>query len=262
MSEVVELVSRRRTLMLMTRQDIKHSYRNYRLGLLWTLAEPFGLAIMMWAVFSFVLSGREGRIGLDPFIVYIITGLLPFQWLSQAVRKGPKVFRKYGGMLVFSPLPVWVWPLRGVLAAGAEFVLSLPVVFALILMFGADITWGVLLLPVAVLLQIILGSGAAMLGAALSLRLPDVERMTAIIMRMLFWTSPILWASRNFPDWLQPWLYLNPLQLVLDLYRATVWPDEIGSLRDCLMSLGVIAAIFIAGSVLLKARVRDVRSLS
>ena len=137
MSEIAELVSRRRTLSLMTRQDIKHSYRNYRLGLLWTLAEPFGLAIMMWAVFSFVLSGREARIGLDPFIVYIITGLLPFQWLSQAIRKGPKVFRKYGAMLVFSPLPIWVWPLRGGLAGGAEFVLSLPVVFALILLFSA-----------------------------------------------------------------------------------------------------------------------------
>jgi ABC-2 type transport system permease protein len=245
----------------MARQDIKHSYRNYRLGLLWTLAEPFGLAIMMWAVFSFVLSGREESIGLDPFIVYIITGLLPFQWLSQSIRKGPKVFRKYGGILVFSPLPVWIWPFRGVMTGGAEFLMSLPVVFALILLFDAPLTWGVLLLPVAVVLQIVLCTGAAILGAALALRLPDIERLTSIIVRMLFWTSPILWASRNFPEWLQPWLYLNPFQLILDLYRAAVWPDHLGSWQDWLLSLAVIAAVFAAGALLLRARVQDVRRL-
>jgi hypothetical protein len=48
----------------------------------------------------------------------------------------------------------------------------------------------------------------------------------------------------------------------LDLYRATIWPDQIGSFRDCATSLAVIAAIFALGSILLKARVRDVRSLN
>ena len=259
MSEVGELVSHRRTLQLMARQDIKNSFRNYRLGLVWVLAEPFALALLMWLVFSFIFTGRADRIGLDPFIVYLITGILPFQWLASSISRGPRVFRKYGDILAHSPLPVWFWPLRGVVSAGAEFVLSLPVVFALILLFGAQISWGVLLLPIAIILQIVLGMGVSMFGAALSLKFPDVQMLTSIINRMLFWTSPIIWASKDFPDWLQSWLYLNPFQLLLDLYRAVVWPEEVGSVRDWTLSLIVIVVLFVVGSVLLKLRVRDIR---
>lgn len=261
LSEVGELITHRRTLRLMARQDLKNTFRNYRLGLVWALAEPLGLALMMWLVFSFIFTGRADRIGLDPFIVYLITGILPFQWLAQSIGRGPKVFRKYGNMLTYSPLPVWFWPLRGVVSSGAEFLLSIPIIFALVLVFGAQISWGVLLLPVAILLQVVLCTGLSMLGAALSLKFPDVEKMTGILNRMPFWTSPIIWASKDFPDWLQSWLYLNPFQLLLDLYRAIVWPEEVGSFRDWMLSLTMIVVIFVAGSVLLKLRVRDVRRI-
>lgn len=262
MSELQQLVARRGTLGLLARQDVKKSYGHYRLGMLWTLAEPFAMALMMYVVFRFILGSTRG-IGLDPFIVYLITGMLPFQWLSQSIRKGPRVFRKYGNMLSFSPLPESVWPMRGVMVGGLEFSMSYPVVFALIFLFGAHITWGVVLLPVAFALQVILGVGAAMLGAALSLRLPDIERLTSVVVRMLFWTSPILWTSKNFPEWLQPWLYLNPFHMILDFYRATVWPTEsLSGWENYAKSSIVIIVVFVAGKVLLDRRVRDVRKVN
>ena len=261
MSEILVLLRHWRLMVLMARQDLKSSFQNYKLGMVWALAEPFAMAILIWLVFSFIRAGRADRIGLDPFVIYIVTGFLPFQWLVRSMNKGPKVFKKYGPMLMSSPLPVWIWPLRVVNAGAAEFFVSIPVIFALMLLFGAPFTWGLALLPVAILLQYVLALGAAMLGAALGIRLPDVSYIFSVLARMLFWTSPILWTSKNFPDFIAPWLYLNPFHIVLDLYRATIWPESLPSLRDALLSLTVIAVIFISGSILLKLRVAEARRL-
>ena len=37
--------------------------------------------------------------------------------------------------------------------------------------------------------------------------------------------SPVLWSQRNFPDWITPYLYLNPFHGILDFYRAAFFPD-------------------------------------
>lgn len=261
MSGTTDLLAHRRTLGLMARQEMKQSYSRYRLGILWTLAEPFFMAILMWTVFRFLLGGDRG-IGLDPFIVYLVTGMLPFQWLSQSIRKGPRILRRYGPMVASSPLPISAWPMRTVLVGAAEFTLALPVVLLLAVIFRAHLTWGVVLFPVAVLIQVILCQGCAQLGAALGFRLPDIDMITSLIVRALFWTSPILWAQRNFPEWVHPLLYLNPFHMILDFYRASIWPHEVLSTwQNYAMSGAVIAAIYISGAILLKRTVKDVRKL-
>jgi len=240
---------------------MKTSYGHYRLGILWTLAEPFAMAIFMWIVFSFILGGDRG-IGLDPFIVYLITGMLPFQWLAISIRKGPKVFRRFGPTLSVSPLPISVWPMRSVLLGGAEFFLALPVVLLFMVVFGAELTWGVALFPVAIGLQFMLCLGFAKLGAALALRLPDIDRLTSLLTRAFFWMSPIIWAQRNFPEWLQPLVYLNPFHVILDFYRASVWPDEsLSTWQHELTSVAMIVLIFVTGTVLLNRSVKDVRKI-
>ena len=46
-SGIAALPSRRRTIGLMVRQDLKFLYRRYRLGFIWTLGEPFLLAVLI-----------------------------------------------------------------------------------------------------------------------------------------------------------------------------------------------------------------------
>lgn len=251
---VTRFTSRRKLLSLMVRQDLKIAYSRYRLGFVWALGEPFLMALLMWGVFTFIFAGGRG-IGLQPFIVFLITGLYPFAWLSLSNRLGTKVFRRYGDVLETSPLPLVVWPLRVVLYGMVEFLLSIPVIFAFILIGRAGLTWGVVLFPVGMIMQFALCLGMAMLGAGLSLRWPDVEVFTQMVNRAFFWTSPILWAQKNFPEPLQPLLYLNPFHGVLDMYRASVWPDEVlNSWANYAVSGAVILAILGVGAWLLQGR--------
>ena len=245
-SGIARLPSRRRTIGIMVRQDLKFLYRRYRLGFIWTLGEPFLLAVLMWAVFSFIFAGGRG-IGLEPFIVFLITGIYPFTWLSQTIRRSPRSFRRFGDVLQNSPLPPATWPLRIVLVGMFEFVLSIPIILAFIVLGGASLTWGTVLFPVAMVLQFLLCLGFALFEAGLALRWPDIEVFSSILTRAFFWGSPILWSQKNFPEWMKPWLYINPFHGVLDFYRASVWPEVLQPWPNYALSFGVILVILAMG---------------
>jgi ABC-2 type transport system permease protein len=259
-SDLVRLPGRRRTISQMVRQDLKFLYRRYRLGFIWTLGEPFMLAILMWVVFSFIFAGGRG-IGQQPFIVFLITGIYPFTWLSQTIRRSPRAFIRFGDVLQTSPMPVLTWPLRITLVGMFEFITSIPIILAFVFLGGATLTWGTALFPVAILLQFFLCLGFAMFEAGLALRWPDIEVFSSILTRAFFWGSPILWSQKNFPEWLGPWLYLNPFHGVLDFYRAAVWPELLTSWTNYALSFGVIAVIFVLGLVMLYGRGPAIRRL-
>jgi ABC-2 type transport system permease protein len=255
------LLARRQLLALMVRQNMKQRYGKYRFGLLWTLGEPLLMAILMFIVFTFIL-GRGQSIGLEPFIVYLITGLLPFAWLSTAIGQGPGTFRRNGPLITFSKLPTYIWPMRSVAVGFVELVLSIPVAILLIVAFDAPVTWAFVLLPIGFIAQFFLCLGFATLFASLAVNLPDVEQISGLVVRIFFWTSPILWFQREFPEWLSTLIYLNPFYGILDFYRVGMWPDQVlGQPRDYLMSGSVIVMILAAGLIGMRAKTAHIRRL-
>ena len=184
------------------RQDLKTLYRRYRLGFVWTLGEPFLLAMLMWAVFSFIFAGGRG-IGLQPFIVFLITGIYPFTWLADDPQE-PRAFIRFGDVLESSPLSPVTWPLRMVLVGMFEFITSIPIILVFIFVGGAGLTWGTALFPVAMAMQFLLCLGFATFQAGLALRWPDIEVFASVMTRAFFWGSPILWSQKNFPEWMVP----------------------------------------------------------
>lgn len=257
---VRQVLRHRRLLMLMGRQDLKNAYGRYRFGILWTLGEPLLMAFLMYSVFTFLFRSTRG-IALDPFMVYLITGMVPFAWLSSSINQGPKTFRRYGTFLTFAKLPMIFWPMRYVTVGLVEVVLSLPVVVLLTVLFGAWFGWGVLLVPVGLVAQWFLCLGLAMIFAAMGTTFPDTERMTGLLVRILFWGSPILWQARDFGP-LQDFLYLNPFHGILDMYRAAIWPEEIlNEPINYVISAAVIVAVFVAGLMMMRSRVATIQRL-
>ena len=258
MGTITTLIQRRRLLTLMARQDLKTKYDKFRIGFVWSLLEPLLMAGMMFVVFTYLFD-RSG--GLDPFIVYLLTGLLPFQWLTSSIGGGPTTFRKYGTLLTFSKLPIITWPLRSVMVGFIEMVTSLPIIVILMLLLGTSFTWGVLLIPVGLVAQLFLCLGLAMIFASVGATLPDAQKLTGLLTRMLFWGSPILWYGKDFGA-LQDFLYLNPFYGILDMYRASIWPEDVlSSPQNYIVTAVVITVIFAGGLVSLKTRTREIREL-
>ena len=244
----------RQSLWLLTSRDLRVRYSTSFLGYFWSVLEPLVMAVIYWFVFTQIV---ERTIGATPYIVFLLAGLLPWMWFNGAVGDATRAFIKDAKLVRSTRIPRTVWINRIVLAKGIEFLASIPVIAVFAIIFGATLTWGVLWLPLAVLLQTVLTVGLAMLIAPLVVFFRDLERAVKLILRFLFYGSPIIYGLGDLPGNLGFWASFNPLAGIISLYRASFFPDQLDARAVAIAA--VMSLLFLGlGALVFRRMVRSV----
>lgn len=237
----------RQVLRMLVRRDLQKQYTTFRLGYLWTLLEPLGMAVVLWFVFSVLLGARD--FGLNPYLLFIVAGVLPWWWFVKGIRASTKVLQRARGELAFSLLPTQVWILRVIISSGVEFVLSLPILLLAMALTRTVPGPLIVLFPVAMILQFLVMYGLALIIAPAVALTPDLGRTVRIVLRALFYFTPILYTLGRIPEVVQNVAAINPLVGVLGLYRIGWWPQEAISPQAVVISLSSAVVTLILGLV-------------
>jgi ABC-2 type transport system permease protein len=216
------------SLWLLSARDLKVRYSTSALGYLWSVLDPLVMSAIYWFVFTQVF---QRTVGHEPYIVFLITALLPWVWFNAAVSDFTRAFSKDARLVRSTAIPRSIWVNRIVLSKGIEFLCSLPVLvlFVVIAGFGdhpVNLNWGLLLFPVAVLLQTVLLVGLGLLVAPLCVIWTDLERTTKLILRALFYASPVIYGVSDLPGVFETLAAFNPLSGIFALYRVGFFAEE------------------------------------
>jgi len=198
-------------------------YATSALGYLWSVLDPLVMSLIYWFVFTQVF-GRG--VGEEPYIVFLISALLPWVWFNAAISDFTRAFNKDARLVRSTAIPRTIWVNRIVLSKGVEFLCSLPVLAIFAIIGGATVGWGLLWFPVAVLLQMALLVGLGLLVAPLCVLYSDLERTTKLILRALFYASPIIYGVSDLPGIFPELAAFNPLTGIFTLYRMGFFPDQ------------------------------------
>lgn len=235
----------RALLRMLAVRDLQSKYRKYRLGFVWTLLEPLGMTVVIWFVFS-VLLGTQ-RLGLAPYFLFLSVALLPWWWFTKGLTATTRIFHKDNAELRVSLLPTQILVLRSLFASMFEFLFALPIIVLALIITTTMPSPLILLFPVAIAVQFIFMYGLALLIAAGSIVIPDLGRIVRIVLRALFYLSPVLYAISNIPARVQDLAALNPVVGMLGLYRVGIWPEEFTSPSRELISLAIASVIVVLG---------------
>ena len=211
------------SLWLLSARDLRVRYSTSALGYLWSVLDPLVMSGIYWFVFTQVF---DRSVGETPYIVFLITALLPWVWFNSAVSDFTRAFQKDARLVRSTAIPRSIWVNRIVLSKGIEFVFSLPVLVLFAAFGGATVTWGILLFPVGVLLMVMLLVGLGLLVAPLCMLWGDLERTTKLILRALFYGSPIIYGIHDLPGVFPQFAAFNPLSGIFTLFRVGFFPDQ------------------------------------
>jgi ABC-2 type transport system permease protein len=242
------------SLWLLTSRDLRVRYSTSFLGYFWSILDPLVMATIYWFVFTQIV---DRTIGEEPYIVFLLAGLLPWMWFTGAVGDSTRAFIKDAKLVRSTRIPRTVWVNRLVLSKGIEFVASIPVIAIFAVIFGASLTWGVLWVPLAVLLQTILTVGLGLMIAPLVVFFRDLERAVKLVLRFLFYASPIIYGLADLPDGLELWASFNPLAGIFSLYRASFFPDQLDA-RSVVIAAVMSLVILALGALVFRRMVRAV----
>jgi ABC-type polysaccharide/polyol phosphate export permease len=176
-------------------RELKARYRGSLLGFLWSLVNPLLLVVVYTFVFSVVFLPRAA--GVDPYALFLISGLFPWIWVSTSLLEGTMSLAHNAGLIRKAVFPAELLPAVAVLANLAHFALALPIVGAALVVarvLGYPVGgWTALLLPLVVLLELPLAVGLALGLAALNVHFKDVRDILGHLLTLLFFLTPVLY---------------------------------------------------------------------
>jgi len=214
----------RHALWLLTRRDLRVRYSTSALGYFWSILDPLVMAAIYWFVFTQVF---DRAVGEQPYIVFLLAALLPWMWFNGAVSDCTRAFLREAKLIRSTKIPRTIWVNRLVLSKGIEFLASIPVIAVFAIATGATLHWEALWVLLAIALQSVLLVGIGLIVAPLVVFYRDLERAVKLLLRFLFYASPIIYSLDDLPEGLHFWAAFNPLAGIFSLYRASFFPDRL-----------------------------------
>jgi len=239
----------RHSLWLLTSRDLKVRYSTSALGYLWSILDPLLMSAIYWFVFTQVFQRPAGT---EPYIVFLLAGLLPWMWFNGALSDSTRAFLRSAKLVRSTSIPRTIWVNRIVLAKGIEFVAAIPVLVVFAILAGAQVNWEIVFFPLAIILQAILTVGLGLIIAPLVVFFRDLERVVKLILRFAFYASPIIYTTADLPEAMQPWAGLNPLSGIFSMYRAGFFPEMLDA--NLIWQSALISAILLVVGILVFRR--------
>jgi len=216
------VAGKREVLRTLVIRDLRVRYSRSVLGYVWTVLDPLLMSCIYFVVFVFIF--KRGSVGHEPYFLFLIIGLLSWQWFSSSVSDTSRAMLSDAKLVRSTNLPREIWVVRVVIAKGVEYVLSLPVLAAFTLFYAlagkVHFNAGLVLFPVALVWEFVLLIGLGLLLAPVTALVTDMSRVIKIVLRMLFYLTPVLYAGNRIPAPYDKVVWLNPMTGVLEMLRA------------------------------------------
>ncbi len=213
-------------------RDLVARYRGSVFGFFWTLLNPLLFMLVYTLVFSVFL-----RVGMPHFAVYLIAGLMPFQWFSTSVFAGTSSIvdgGMYVGKTVFAPAILIAVP---VLSNLVNFLFSLPILIAVALLNHVSLGWPLLSLPLLLTVQALFTLGILMSLATLNVFFRDLQQLVGVLTMMLMYLAPVVYPLSMVPEGYRPLILGNPLTALITGYQSIFYYDRFPDWSNLLYAL-------------------------
>jgi lipopolysaccharide transport system permease protein len=239
----------------LVKRDFQGRYAGSLLGFAWSFVQPLWLLALFTFVFSTVLKVRVVDAG-NPgghFSAFLFSGLLPWIAVQEGVLRSSTSITDNSMLVKKLRFPAEILVVAVVLAALLHEAIA-AVVFLGVLAALGDLAWGGLpMLLVALPLQVLLTLGLGLLLSAVQVFFRDTAQLLGMLFAGWFYLTPIVYSLSSVPARLRPWIELNPLTPLVELYRQAFLRGRL-ELVPGTAALAAIAAVLLCAGFLLFRR--------
>jgi lipopolysaccharide transport system permease protein len=234
---------RRRTVLLATTKvELVKKYSGSLLGPLWILLLPAMLVGVYLLIYLVIFPVRMPEFSSFSYVLFIFSGLVPYLGLLEVIGTGTVAVKQNIHLVKNIMMPIELIPIRSAMIGMVGELVSLAVLLILVAVNGS-LSWHILWLPLALVLQFCFLLGIIYVLAAIAVSLPDISYIIGLVLTLLMFVSPIGYQPEKLDPHLAVALVrLNPVAYMIEVFRDCVfygrWPSLVTAVVYILLSIG------------------------
>lgn len=249
----------RELLVNLTLREVRGKYKRTTLGQLWSLLNPLATMVIFTAVFGLLLRVPipEGDpSGVDEFALWLMCGLVPWAFMSNAVTGGMSALVANANLVTKVYFRREVLVAASVLSWDVTLAIELFVLSVALLVFGAMVLPWLPLVIVFLVLLTAFALGVALMLAVANVYFRDTQHFLSIFMQFWFYATPIVYPVSLVPDEvrvlgltvpLETLYRLNPMERFVAVFRDLLYDNRLPELTDVAFCVGSAALALALG---------------
>jgi lipopolysaccharide transport system permease protein len=187
-----------------------------------------------------------------PYPIFAFTALLPWNYFSTALSRTTTSVVGEAHLISKIYFPRLIIPLAGAVSGFVDLAIGLVVLVVMMVWYGIAPTWGVIALPLFLVLAAATALGVGLWLSALNARYRDVGHLIPFLIQSWMYASPVAYPLSLIPEKWQPLYSLNPMVGVIEGFRWGLLGKEHGSFALIAVSAVAVGALLVAGIVFFK----------
>jgi lipopolysaccharide transport system permease protein len=239
-------------------RDVVLRYRQTAIGVVWVLLQPLAAAGIFSIIFGSIAQLPTGGI---PYFLFSFISMLAWTLFSSVVNRSAPSLVANQSLVSKVFFPRMLVPLSTALSALLDFAVALVLGIVLLFVYQVNPGWGILLVPVWVLMFVLLGMGIGLAASAWMVRFRDVQYVLPWVMQVALFATPVAYSLDAVPADLA-WLFnINPFTWLMECFRFSMLGAAAPPTWQIIGALVIGPVAFLLGTIVFQRHERTFADL-
>lgn len=203
-------------------------------------------------VIQYVVFVNLFKFNVDNYAVYLLTGIVMYNGMSDTTTQAMSSITGNASLITKVYVPKYIYPVSKVLSTSINLLLSMLPLMLVAIFTGLAPKWSWLLLPYAIVCQIVFTIGVSFVLSSLMVFFRDMQFLWGVFTTAWMYATPIMYPISILPGLMQQLERVNPMYHYITFMR-TIIIDGIAPSPDRFLACALFAvAAFVIGSIVFK----------
>ena len=212
------------------------------LGFVWSFLNPLVMLAVLFTFFSLMMRNT-----IEHYVIFLLIGIVQYTHFSNSTFASMKILYNLRQLTSEAVFPKELLVLSSIISNVVEFIISLTITVSVAYIFGVQFSWSILLLPLVFILQLMLVSWVSLFLSCLYLYVKDIDHIYQVLLRILFFITPIFYNLSYLGGIAKTIALLNPLTHLIGFTRTIIIEGKVFSIEAWgIMFLANLVLIYLA----------------
>jgi lipopolysaccharide transport system permease protein len=187
-----------------------------------------------------------------PYPIFAYSAILPWTLFSRSLERSTLSIVNEGALIKKVYFPRLIIPIVSTFINFVDLAVGLVILVLMMLWYGVSPTWGIIALPVFIVMALATALSVSVWLSAINVRYRDVASVVPLLTQLWMFSSPVLYPSSIVPERFRTLYALNPMAGVIEGFRWALLGKQHPDWTMVMISAAVVGILLMSGIVFFK----------